>query len=224
MAAAPYSCTWDSRTVADGQYYFRAILTDGTGKETISATVTARRVDNSPLRGADIQAGNATGIPGRLDAGDTLSFTYSQQINLVSVTPGWTGAALPVTVRLRDGNILGLGNGGDTLDIQRPGSTVNLGTVNTKGNFAKNRKTVTFNATMTATTVTTAGFPPPWSPSPSAAPRVEAAASEPTAHPQRWCGAPHRPSPAPPASPPPSRQAQKQAPSRGTFDPGKVKG
>lgn len=161
IAAAPYSCLWDTRTVVDGQYDFRAILTDGAGKETISATLSGRRVDNSPLRGADIQATNSTGLSGRMDSGDALSFTYSQQVNLSSITPGWSGAALPVTVRVRDGNVqgLGTGNSGDTLDIQRPGSTVNLGTVNTKGNFVKNRKTVMFNATMTATTVTVAGAP-----------------------------------------------------------------
>ena len=161
LAAAPFSCTWDTRTVIDGQYDFRAVLTDGTGKDTISATVAGRRVDNSPLRGADVQAVNGTGIQGRFDAGDALSFTYSQQVNLASVTPGWNGTALPVTVRLRDGNVpgVGTGNSGDTVDIQRPGSTVNVGTLNTKGNFAKSRKTVTFNATMTSTTVTTDGIP-----------------------------------------------------------------
>ncbi|MDR7083146.1 signal peptidase I [Arthrobacter ginsengisoli] len=159
LAASPYSCAWDTRTVADWQYDLRAILIDGAGKETISAIVAGRRVDNSPLRGADVQAANGTGIQGRLDAADTLSFTYSQQVNLASVTPGWTGAALPVTLRLRDGNILGTGNNGDALDVQRPGSTVNLGAVNTKANFAKNRKTVTYNATMTAATVTVAGVP-----------------------------------------------------------------
>ncbi|WP_411731503.1 S26 family signal peptidase [Paeniglutamicibacter sp.] len=161
LAAAPYTCDWDTRTVADGLYDFRAVLTDGAGKETISALVTGRRVDNSPLRAADVQAANGTGALGKVDAGDTLSFTYSQQVNLASVTPGWTGASLPVTLRLRDGNVqgLGTGNSGDTVDIQRPGSTVNLGSVNTKGNFAKNSKTITFNATMTATTITTAGVP-----------------------------------------------------------------
>lgn len=45
------------------------------------------------------------------------------------------------------------------VDIQRPGSTVNLGSVNTKGNFAKNNRTVTFNGTMTAATLTTNGVP-----------------------------------------------------------------
>jgi signal peptidase I len=159
MAAAPYSCVWDTRSVPDGQYDFRAVLTDGAGKETISAIVASRRVDNSPLRGTDVQAANSTGIQGRFDVADTLSFTYSQQVNLASITPGWAGAVLPVTVRLRDGNLLGTGSSGDTLDIQRPGSTVNVGAVNTKGNFAKSRKTITFNATMTAATVTTAGIP-----------------------------------------------------------------
>ncbi|MHA7304894.1 S26 family signal peptidase [Arthrobacter sp. TMN-49] len=160
-AGTPYVCDWDTRTVADGLYDFRAVLTDGAGKETISTLVTGRRVDNSPLRGADIQASNGTGILGQFDAGDTVNFTYSQQINLASLTPGWAGTALPVTVRLRDGNVQGLGTGssGDTVDIQRPGSTVNLGSINTKGNFAKTRKTITFNATMTATMVTIAGVP-----------------------------------------------------------------
>ncbi|WP_426987537.1 Ig-like domain-containing protein [Pseudarthrobacter sp. Y6] len=161
LAVAPFSCAWNTSTVPDGLYDVRAILTDGAGKQTISATVTGRRVDNSPLRAADIQAANGSGAVGKMDAGDALSFTYSQQVNLATVTPGWAGAPLPVTVRLRDGNVsgLGLGNNGDTLDIQRPGSTVNLGAVNTKSNFVKNKKTVTLNATMTATTVTAGGVP-----------------------------------------------------------------
>jgi signal peptidase I len=161
LAASPYSCAWDTRTVPDAQYDLRAILTDGAGKETISALVTGRRVDNSPLRAADVQTANGNGFPGRVDAGDTLSFTYSQQVNPASVTPGWTGSALPVTLRLRDGNVTGLGTGssGDILDVQRPGSTVNLGSVNTRANFANNRKTVSYTATMTATTVTAAGVP-----------------------------------------------------------------
>lgn len=161
LAAAPFSCAWNTSTVPDGLYDFRAILTDGAGKDTTSTTVSSRRVDNSPLRATDIHAANGTGVLGKLDAGDTLNFTYSQQVNLASVTPGWAGAALPVTVRLRDGNVsgVGTGNNGDTVDIQRTGSSVNLGSVNTKGNFAKNRKTVTLNATMTAATVSVGGVP-----------------------------------------------------------------
>lgn len=135
-------------------YDVRAVLLDATGKETISATVSNRRVDNSPLRAADIQSTNGSGIAGRVDAGDTLNFSYSQQVNLASVTPGWNGAPVPVTIRLRDGNLLARGSNGDTIDIQRAGSSVNLGSVNTKGNFAKSFSTIYLNGTMSASTVT----------------------------------------------------------------------
>ncbi|WP_258060888.1 S26 family signal peptidase [Arthrobacter sp. 4R501] len=47
-AAAPFSCAWNTSTVPNGLYDFRAILTDGAGKETISGAVTGRRVDNTP--------------------------------------------------------------------------------------------------------------------------------------------------------------------------------
>lgn len=50
-------------------------------------------MDNSPLRAADIQAANGAGAQGTFDAGDTLSFTYSQQVSLASVTRD--GPALP---------------------------------------------------------------------------------------------------------------------------------
>ncbi|PNI10497.1 signal peptidase I [Arthrobacter sp. AFG7.2] len=159
LAAAPFSCTWDTTAAADGLYDFRAVLTDAAGRVTVSATVSSRRVDNSPLRGVDIQADNRSGVAGKLDAGDVLAFTYSQPIDPASVVPGWTGAALPVTVRLRDGNLLGLGNSGDTVDVLRNGSAVNLGAVNTRGNFVKNRSATSINATMSAATVTIAGVP-----------------------------------------------------------------
>ncbi|MFK0040583.1 signal peptidase I [Paenarthrobacter sp. NPDC090517] len=159
LATSPFTCNWDTRAVPDGVYDFRAILTDGTGRETTSSVITSRRVDNSPLRGADIQAANATGTAGRLGSADTLTYTYSQPVNLATITPGWTGAPLPVTLRLRDGNLLGLGSSGDTIDIQRNGSPVNLGTVNTKANLIASYRTATINATMTATTITTSGIP-----------------------------------------------------------------
>jgi signal peptidase I len=159
VVTAPYTCAWDSRGVADGLYDFRALLTDGAARETISATVASRRVDNSPLRGTDIQTTNGSATAGKLGTGDTMTFTYSQQINPATVTPGWNGTALAVTLRLRDGNLLSLGNNGDTVDIQRTGSSVNLGSVNLKQNYAKSRKTAVFNATMTAATATINGVP-----------------------------------------------------------------
>ena len=156
--AAPYSCAWDTTTVADGLYDFRAVLVDGTGKVTISATLLARRVDNSPLRGYDVQTANGGATAGKLEANDTVTFTFTNQISLPTVTTGWAGAATAVRVRVRDGNLLGLGAKGDTLDVQlASGTTVNLGSVNLKDDYLKSNKTAVFNATMTAGTTSVAG-------------------------------------------------------------------
>jgi hypothetical protein len=162
-AASPFGCAWNTKSVADGLYDFRAVLTDSAGKQTISATVTARRIDNRAVRGVDVQTANGGAIAGRLDAGDTMTFTYSTQMSTASLSAGWSGSSMPVTLRLRDGNTagLGLGNAGDTVDILIPGTTtpVNLGSVNLKGDYLKNNKTSTFTATMSATTATVNGLP-----------------------------------------------------------------
>ena len=155
---SPYACSWNTTTVADGLYDFRAILVDGTGRVTTSATVSARRVDNSVLRGYDVQTANGGAIAGKLEANDTVTFTYTNQVSLSTVTAGWSGAATAVRVRVRDGNLLGLGAKGDTLDVQlASGSAVNLGSVVLKDDYVKTSKTATFNATMTAGTTTVAG-------------------------------------------------------------------
>lgn len=155
---APYSCLWDTTAVADGLYDLRAILTDGAGRTTTSATVAARRVDNSPLRGQDVQTTNG-GSAGKLDSGDTVSFTFTDQVALTSVIAGWSGAALPVTLRLRDGNLVGGTTKTDVLDILRNGSPVNLGSVNLREDYVKGGKTVQLHATMSAATVTVSGLP-----------------------------------------------------------------
>src|SRR3954471_24614079 len=150
---SPYTCTLDTTTVTDGLYDFRAILLDGKSAQTTSAIVSARRVDNTPLRGADVQAANGGTTVGRLEPGDTLVLTYNDLIKLDSVTPGWTGTSTAVTVRLRDGNLLGLGNTGDTVDVLSGNTAVNLGSVNLKQEYVKASKTVTYAATMVAATV-----------------------------------------------------------------------
>ena len=153
---APYGCTWDTRTVAAGSYDLRALLLDGRGTTTTSAIVSARRVDNSPLRGIDVQTSNGDGSVARVDAGDSMTLTYSQPINTGSVFAGWNGSATAVSLRLRDGNLVGGSNKTDTVDILRSGTALPLGSVNLREDYIKARKTATFNATMTATTVTTA--------------------------------------------------------------------
>lgn len=147
---APYSCAFDTKAVGDGSYDLRAVLVDTRGTTTTSAVVAARTVDNSPLRAVDVQAANGGGTVGRLDNGDTLTHTYSEQVAPTSLVAGWNGAARNVTVRLRDGNLVGGGAKDDTLDV----TGTNLGSVNLKADYVKSGKSVQWAGTMTATTVT----------------------------------------------------------------------
>lgn len=150
---SPYSCPFASTTVADDLYDFRAVLTDTAGRTLTSAVVSARRVDNTALRGYDVQAANGGTSPGRLESGDTLTLTYTDAVKLATITPSFTGATLGVTVRLRDGAGLGLSSQDDTLDVAIGGAVVNLGTVNLREDYVRSGKVVTFAATMSATTV-----------------------------------------------------------------------
>lgn len=67
----PWSCRWDSSSVASGTYVFRAIATDAAGNATTSASTPSRTVDNTsstitmedpgtPLRGTVTLAATAT--------------------------------------------------------------------------------------------------------------------------------------------------------------------
>lgn len=159
VATAPYSCAWNTTTVVAGLYDLRAQLVDGAGRVTTSTVVAGRRVDNTPLRGFDVQAVNGGSTVGKADSGDNVSFTYNKQVDLTTATAGWTGSPVPVTVRLRDAAAAGLTGQSDLLDVSRTGATVNLGAVDLRGDYVKPGKTVSFNATMSAETSTVNGAP-----------------------------------------------------------------
>lgn len=157
VQAAPYSCAWNTATVADGSYDLRAVMTTGTGAVVNSATVATRNVDNTAVRGIDLQAPNRVGgTAGRLEAGDSIAFAYSEQMNPASIVSGWSGAApTAIYIRLRDGNLFGTGSAGDILQFSTDSSGSNpirLGSVNLHGDFIKNNKTSTFTASLSAST------------------------------------------------------------------------
>ncbi|MDQ0614816.1 hypothetical protein QF046_002457 [Microbacterium sp. W4I4] len=156
---SPYTCGWNTTTVVDGLYDLRAVLLDGTGKQTVSAVVSGRRIDNTPVRGLDVQTANTTGIAGRLDTGDRITFTFSKTMSTNSILAGWNGTATATTLRLRDGGLLGTGSAGDTVDLLAGSTSVRLGSVNLRGDYVKSGKSSTTNATMVATTTTVNGAP-----------------------------------------------------------------
>ena len=99
--SAPYSCSWNSAGRADGAYDLRATAQDTIGNQGTSSLGSAYVNNNGPT-GTDVQGSNG-GVNDRLDAGDTVAFTYSAAITPSSILPGWNGAA-PAAIRVRVNN------------------------------------------------------------------------------------------------------------------------
>lgn len=148
---SPYTCSFATAQVADGTYDLRAVVTDSEGRATASPVVTNRIVDNTAGKGVDIQTTNG-GAAGRIDTGDKIVFTFSEQMDLSSIYSGWSGNATAGTVQVRDGLIYGGGVDNDTLELSRP-SGADLGTVYLNENFAT-IFSISTSVSMTAATVT----------------------------------------------------------------------
>ncbi|MEG9225459.1 Ig-like domain-containing protein [Aeromicrobium sp. Sec7.5] len=158
--AAPWACAWVTNGTggaADGSYDLRAVLTDVNGATATSNLMTGRKVDNvtTPLKALDVQTVTA-GNPNRIDAGDKVLLTYSRQVDLTTITPGWDGSAVPISVTIVR-NFFST----DDLTFSRAGSSLNLGAVQTDNNYAAIIGLVNprLDATMTATTETVDGIP-----------------------------------------------------------------
>lgn len=152
---SPYSCPFATTSVADGAYDLRAVVTDADGVTTPSAVVTNRVVDNTAGRGVDVQTTNG-GTAGRIDAGDTMVLTFSEQMDLSSIYSGWSGTATSGTVQVSDGLFISGSVTSDILTLTRP-TGADLGSVNLHANFATLFGSST-NVTMTAATVTQDGM------------------------------------------------------------------
>jgi hypothetical protein len=79
-------------------------VVDGTAPTRTSATVTNG------------------GTAGRMDAGDTVTYLWSEIVDPESVLAGWTGASTPVTVRVANAG----GATGDTLTVRNAANTIQL--------------------------------------------------------------------------------------------------
>jgi len=111
-------------------------------------------VDNTPPAGSDVQTANGGRIPGRPEQGDTVTFTYTEQIDPDSILSGWTGASTNVVVRINDGS----GPANDSLQVWNAsnGSQLPLGQVDLgrKDYVGSNR---TFGASGTASAMVQTG-------------------------------------------------------------------
>jgi hypothetical protein len=137
-------------TLAAGTYSYSLTSTDKAGYARTQSGYTVT-VDNTPPTAADIQTTNKSGnIAGRPDIGDSVIFTFSEQIDPASILAGWSGASTNVVARINNNtptnDQLSIYNA--TNSTQLPLGTVNLGRTDyVSGN-------ATFGATGTASTMT----------------------------------------------------------------------
>jgi phosphodiesterase/alkaline phosphatase D-like protein len=143
--ASPWRCTAGTTGVPDGAYELRALATDNAGNTT-AATNTPLTINvlNAPPQAQKVQTTNVNGgVAGRIDSGDSVTFTYSEQIDPTSILPGWNGSSTPVRVQIANNSsndrlTIWNSTGKSQLPITNP---LTLG-----GNYVSN--TVTFNAAM----------------------------------------------------------------------------
>jgi hypothetical protein len=88
---------------------------------TAAAFPFAVEVDNiAPTRTSATIANG--GVPGRIDAGDTITYAWSEIIDPTSVLTGWDGTAIDVTVQVVNQN----GGVGDNINIRNAANTADL--------------------------------------------------------------------------------------------------
>ncbi len=165
-AAAMSSGSW---TVGGVSYNYRtaqltanAVLVDGSKSFSIGATDAGSNskttsgftvtVDNVVPAGTDIQASNTSGgTAGRAEEGDTVVYTFTEQIEPDSILAGWNGSSTNVVLRFNNSA------GNDTVQIWNAANTsqLPLGQINTQGDYVK--ASITYGASGTPSTMVQTG-------------------------------------------------------------------
>jgi hypothetical protein len=138
-----------------GSKSFTVSAQDAAGNGPASGTFSVT-VDNTPPTGTDVQTANGGSTGGKPEAGDTVTLTYSEQIEPVSILAGWGGAAQNMVVRIANAggtsnDMVTFWNAANT--SQLPLGTVNLG----RSGYVAKGATVAFGATGSASTVVQSG-------------------------------------------------------------------
>jgi hypothetical protein len=132
--------------LANGSVGFSLALADANGNAATQSFPAGVVVDGTPPQASDVQAANGGAQAGVLEAGDTLTLTYSEPIDPISIVAAWDGSSLAVTADVANGATA------DTLSVSRSGTALPLGSV------ALGTKYVTadthFNATLSASGAT----------------------------------------------------------------------
>jgi chitinase len=119
-----YSCAGLNTTLlVNGSYELRTQATDTLAHVGTSPVLTIT-VDNTAPTGTAIQGANG-GTAGTMDAGDSVTFTWSEPMLPASIKATWDGTSTPIRVRVNP-------NGAnDSLDVYDQTGTVKLNTSQT---------------------------------------------------------------------------------------------
>ena len=139
--------------LAAGSYGYSLTMTDAAGNSKTQSGYSVA-VDNTGPTGSGVQTTNGGSAAGLAQAGDTISFTYTEALDPNSVLSGWTGGATSVVVRLNNGS----GSSNDTLTVYNSANATQLalGSVNL-GRVDYTAANLTFGATGTASSMTMSG-------------------------------------------------------------------
>jgi hypothetical protein len=136
--------TWTTTasTLTAGTYTAQATQADAAGN-TGTSTANTFTVDTTKPTATSVVATNKSGgTAGKIESGDTVTFTYSEAIAPASVLSGWNGTSTTVRMRFTDNSTT------DSFTVLDSSSAANvhLGSVATNGNYVS--ATTTFNSTM----------------------------------------------------------------------------
>ena len=151
--------------LAQGTYTAVVTQTDTSGN-TGTSNANTFTVDTTAPTATNITAANkAGGTAGKIESGDTLTYTYSEAVTPASVWPGWDGTSTAVHIKFTSA-------GNDTITVltTADATSIKLGSVATNADYVST--TTTFNATIAmspngASVIVTLGTPSNVSASPN---------------------------------------------------------
>jgi hypothetical protein len=141
VARTTITWTWTLTTaLASGTYTAQATQTDGVNTTTTAAVTFT--VDATKPTATSVVAANKTGgTAGKIESGDTITYTYSEPITAASVWSIWSGSSANVRVRFTSA-------GNDTVTVldTANAATIHLGSIATNADYVI--ATTTFNGTV----------------------------------------------------------------------------
>jgi hypothetical protein len=129
-----------TRSTANASSTLAVSATNGAG--TVSSSTVTITFDNVKPVATDVTLANG-GVAGTLDQADTVTITYSEQLNAASLCSAWNNSGVQT---LNDATVTDANKAGGTLTVSTPSCTFNLGSV--VPNAAYSSATSTFASSM----------------------------------------------------------------------------